>query len=845
MIITPNGPWNDPGAPAARGLRTKGLPACLVVAALAMIAGAAEAAQPDPEGVAFFEKNVRPLLVEHCYSCHSAEGKRIKGNLRLDDSAAWLVGGDLGPAVVPGDPAESLLITAVGYKDESLLMPPKGKLDDRQIDVLTRWVEMGAPAPESIAATASKPEAATDPGQGAWAFRPPADPTPPAVSASDPASTPPGDDLDRFILAQLEAQGLKPAPPADKPTLIRRATFDLTGLPPTPEEIDAFLADDAPDAFERVVERLLASPHYGERWGRHWLDVARYADSNGLDENVAHGNAWRYRDYVVAAFNRDKPYDQFIVEQLAGDLLPKTDPVEVQHERLIATGFLTLGPKVLAEVDKTKMEMDIIDEQIDTLGRAVLGLTLGCARCHDHKFDPITAADYYALAGVFKSTKTMESFATVARWHENTIATEPDLARKAAHDAEVAAARAEIDRLVAAADEQVRAGKAEGATLPEKLEPLYPEETRARIVKLRADLAALEKAAPVMPSAMGVAEGTPTDVAVHIRGSHLALGAVVPRRAPQVFNEASPTSFGGTQSGRLELARWLVEPDHPLTARVMVNRIWRWHFGRGLVSTTDNFGVNGALPTHPELLDWLARRFVDGRWSIKAMHRLIMLSATYQMSSDADPQALQKDPEDRLYWRWDVRRLEAEEIRDALLAVSGALDETMGGSLLQVENRAYFFDHTSRDKTGYDTRRRSLYLPIVRNHLYDMFQLFDSTDANVMNGDRATTTVAPQALFMMNSDLVIQSARELAADLLARPESDDADRLRRLYQRTYGRTPTTDESRRDLAFLDRFERLPHDGPGGSGGSKGEPSRPEAWQALCQVILASNEFVYIR
>ncbi|WZP00322.1 PSD1 and planctomycete cytochrome C domain-containing protein [Isosphaeraceae bacterium EP7] len=777
------------------------------------------------------------MLVEHCYSCHSAEGKRIKGNLRLDNKADWLKGGDLGPAVVPGNLEESLLITAVRYKDESIQMPPKGKLDDRQIEFLTEWVVMGAPAPAMDLAASTKPASDGERNKAAWGFKPPSNPTPPPVSSA----ISPGNGLDQFILAQLEAQGLKPAPAADKRTLIRRATFDLTGLPPTSKEVDAFLADDAPDAFDRVVGRLLASPRYGERWGRHWLDVARYADSNGLDENVAHGNAWRYRDYVVSAFNRDTPYDQFLVEQLAGDLLPKADSVEVQHERLIATGFLTLGPKVLAEVDKTKMEMDIIDEQIDTLGRAVLGLTIGCARCHDHKFDPITAADYYALAGVFKSTKTMDSFTTVARWHENTLATEPELARNAAHEAEVAAAKAEIARQVTAADEHVRATKAEGATLPEKLDTLYPEETKARLTKLRADLATLEKAAPVMPSAMGVTEGTATDVAVHIRGSHLTLGKVIPRRAPEVFSEASPPSFGGSKSGRLELARWLVEPEHPLTSRVMVNRIWRWHFGRGLVSTTDNFGTNGALPTHPELLDWLARRFVAEGWSVKAMHRLIMLSKTYQMSSEPDADALQKDPEDRLYWRWDVRRLEAEEIRDALLAVSGSLDETMGGSLLQVDNRAYFFDHTSRDKTGYETRRRSLYLPIVRNHLYNMFQLFDTTDGNVMNGDRATTTVAPQALFMLNSDLVLQAARTLAADLITRPQTDDAGRIRQLYEQTLGRSPAPEESRRNLAFLERFERLRHDGPGVSNDER----RTEAWQALCQVILASNEFVYIR
>src|SRR6185312_1237908 len=343
--------------------------------------------------------------------------------------------------------------------------------------------------------------------------------------------------LDRFILAELERRELRPAPPADKRTLLRRATFDLTGLPPAPEEIAAFLADESPDAFAKVVERLLDSPHYGERWGRHWLDIARYADSNGLDENVAHGNAWRYRDYVVAALNRDKPFDQFLMEQLAGDLLPPVEDLATKHERLIATGFLALGPKVLAEVDEQKMEMDIIDEQLDTFGRAVLGLTLGCARCHDHKFDPIPTEDYYALAGIFKSTRTMENFKKVARWHENPLPTPEDLARQAEYERLVAEQKQAISQFVAAADEQLKSagGEAPATETAKDREARYPEETKAELKRLRDALAASEKQAPVMPSAMGVCEGEPVDVAIHIRGSHLSLGPVAPRHFPRVL----------------------------------------------------------------------------------------------------------------------------------------------------------------------------------------------------------------------------------------------------------------------------------------------------------------------
>jgi hypothetical protein len=672
-------------------------------------------------------------------------------------------------------------------------------------------------------------------GRGLWAFQPPADPPVPAVRDTAWAKTP----LDRFILARLEAAGLKPVPPADKRTLLRRATFDLTGLPPTPREIDAFLADETPEAFARVIDRLLASPAYGERWGRHWLDVARYADSNGLDENVAHGNAWRYRDYVIRSFNRDKPYDQFLLEQLAGDLLPNTDP-DSRGEHLIATGFLSLGPKVLAEVDEKKMEMDIVDEQIDTVGRSLLGLTLGCARCHDHKFDPIGTDDYYGLAGIFRSTRTMETFTKVARWHENSLGTEEELARQAEYNRQIARQKDLIQKCITRANQELKSRLATGAKLPKKPEDMYPDETRAELKRLRDELGQLEKAAPEMPSAMGVKEGTVADTAIHLRGSHQRLGKVVARRVPKVLDQTGRPAFDGQQSGRLQLAQWLVRRNHPLTSRVMVNRLWRWHFGQGLVRTPDNFGKLGEPPANPPLLDWLAQRFVDGGWSVKAMHRLLMLSATYQMSSAHDARNAERDPENRLHWRAEVRRLEAEAVRDALLSVSGSLDRTMGGSLLDVKNRGYLFDHTSRDATRYDSPRRSLYLPVIRNHLYDVFQLFDSTDATVPSGDRATTTVAPQALFMMNSDLVAQVSERLAADLLDDAGTDDAGRIRRLYVRAYGRCATAQETTKAREFVRRCEQEFQSSESDAG-----KRRARAWACLCQVVVAANEFVYIR
>ncbi|WP_406695938.1 PSD1 and planctomycete cytochrome C domain-containing protein [Singulisphaera sp. Ch08] len=756
----------------------------------------ASAAAPEQDGNTFFEQKIRPLLVERCYECHSKDAKKIRGGLSLDLKDGWVKGGDLGPSIEPGKPDTSLLIQAVRYDDEDLKMPPKGKLSEHEIALLTQWVAMGAPDPRTGGAPApTRAQIDLEAGRNFWAFRAPVDPPIPVVkNAAWPRSG-----LDRFLLAGIEEKGLQPAPLADKRTLIRRATFDLIGLPPKPEEIDAFLADEAPDAFDRVVDRLLASPHYGERWGRHWLDVARYADSNGLDENVAYGNSWRYRDYVINAFNQDKPFAQFLREQLAGDLMPVEGDEAATHERLIATGFLSLGPKVLAEVDETKMEMDIVDEQVDTVGRAFMGLTLGCARCHDHKFDPIATTDYYALAGVFRSTKTMETFAKVARWYEIPLATKQDQARLAEHAKQVAAQKATIDALARSANEKLKASAGAGFVLPKAPEPLYPQATKDELKRLRDALSALEKSAPVMPSAMGVTEGPVADVRVHIRGSHLSLGEKVARRVPTVLASTGAPTFSASQSGRLELARWLTDPAHPLTSRVMVNRIWRWHFGKGLVSTPDNFGALGGRPSHPPLLDWLAQRFVESGWSIKAMHRIIMLSSTYRMSSTFDPKGVQLDPENLLHWRFSPRRLEAEAIRDALLTVGSRLDPTMGGSLLNVANRGYFFDHTSKDATNYDVGRRSVYLPIVRNHLYDAFDLFDYSEAGVTNGDRATTTVAPQALFMMNSELVDQTARTLATELLAPKLSSDADRIGRLYLRAFGRPPEPAEvTRRNL-----------------------------------------------
>jgi len=791
----------------------------------------AKPASASPEQIRFFENKIRPLLANACYECHSEDWQ--ESDLRLDTLQGMLTGGKAGPALLPGKPKGSLIVTAVTYRDNDLKMPPEEKLSDAQIADLTKWVEMGAPHPDSGSIKIDHSSGIDlEKGRQHWAFQTPVKPEVPAVSESALVHNP----IDAFLLARLEEKKIKPVPLADKRTLIRRATFDLIGLPPTPEEVDHFLADDSVDAFAKVIDRLLASPHYGERWGRHWLDVVRYADSNGLDENIAHGNAWRYRDYVVNSLNVDKPYDQFLTEQLAGDLIDE-EVFSKRRENLIATGYLVLGPKVLAEVDETKMEMDIVDEQLDTIGRGLIGLTLGCARCHDHKFDPVAQKDYYALAGIFKSTLAMESFTKIAKWNENLIATPEQIEQKENHEQQIAERKETIKNLLAAAKKAVP--ESTGETVPADIEKRFPEETQTKLKKLREELKQLEETLPELPTAMGVKEGNIANTQVHIRGSHLTLGDDVPRRFPLVLAGTDQTPIPETESGRLQFANWLTEDDHPLTSRVMVNRVWNWHFGKGLVPTVDNFGLRGQQPTHPQLLDWLAVHFVEEGWSLKSLHRTIMLSAAYQRQTRFDESAATVDPDNSLYWRYDLQRLDAESIRDALLAVSGTLDTTMGGSLVPVKNREFFFNHTSEDKASYeDIRRRSIYVPVVRNHLYDMFQLFDYTDASVLNGNRESSTIAPQALMLMNSDLMTKIS-SATADRLLSTDLSTPERIDRLFELAYSRPAVDAELQQLQSYLKQLEVL-----AARDDSDTEPTH-KAWQMICQSVLSSSEFLCVR
>ena len=661
----------------------------------------------------------------------------------------------------------------------------------------------------------------------------------------------PRNEIDRFILARLEREGLAPAPEADRRTLLRRASLDLIGVPPSAEDVDDFLRDQRPDAYERRVDAMLESKMYGERWGRHWLDVARYADSNGVDENVAFANAYHYRDYVIDAFNRDLPFNDFIVEQLAGDLLP--EPAEPTAEddartrsRIAALGFLALGPKMLAEPDKEKERVDVVDEQLDVVTKAFLGETIACARCHDHKFDPISQADYFALSGVFRSVSTFDSIATVGRVAQRPMAT-------AAQRKQLESWRAQAKKLDETRDAaritltaaERRANFARWSTLLAKPTPNMlrdalaaaerdarnPLPERETFIAARAAREAQEKIRPVdPPRALGVNESKVDETPLHDRGDHMQpKGDKIARAVPAVLERVLPgPSFPADSSGRLELARWMANSENPLTSRVAVNRIWTWHFGTGIVDTPSNFGVIGSKPAHPELLDYLARRFADGGWSMKAMHRLVMASATYRQSSAAHTALPEHDPDNHLLTRFPRRRVEAEIIRDAVLATSGDLDRSVGGTLLGIGDHDYVTNDQSGNGAKYDSNRRSIYLPVIRNAMFGLFTAFDYPDASTPIDCRPRTVVAPQALFFMNAPFVETAATKIA-DALAAATNDSDQRVRGAFRRTLARDPDQRERDESRDFLAELERS------GLG-------RSAALARLCHALLSTNEFV---
>ena len=768
-------------------------------------------AAPPTRGEQFFEAKVRPILLDRCDECHGADGENDAG-LYLTSRAALLKGGRSGPAILPGNPQKSLLVHAINH-DVLVQMPPKSKLPQSEIKILTAWVKMGAPWPAKYAQKTPLQKAKIGrrisiKDRSFWSFRPVQRPALPAVKNSTWVQSP----VDRFVLAKLERSGLSVAPTADRVTLLRRMTLDLWGLPPTPRQVKRFLADKSPNAIASLVDRLLAAPQYGERWGRHWLDVVRYADSNGMDDNMTYVDAWRYRNYVIRSMNADKSYARFVQEQIAGDLM-QADADQPRYDPLIATGFLMIGPKMLAEDDPVKQQMDIVDDQIDTIGRSILGLTLGCARCHDHKFDPIPTVDYYGLAGIFKSTRVMLTYRVDSKWNSRALG-DAKLESRLEH------LEGELDRL----DKAVVLGNFIGR-----------EQERS---KLAAELSKVKAEYARLPKAMAAQDGSISDLQVFVRGNHLTRGARVARHFPQVLGGKEKAAIGRRSSGRLELAKWLTRPSHPLTSRVIVNRIWQGHFGLGIVRSPDNFGRLGQRPDNQPLLDWLAAELVEYDWSLKHLHRLILLSSAYQMSTHLNAKGLKQDPENRLLWRMNRRRLDAETIRDSILAISGQLSFQSPSVVLPGKTLVILSAKGLRDRKLFEVAVRSVYLPVLRSGVYEVFQAFDFPDPAVVNGKRNNTIVSSQALFMMNSKMMTRATQRLAVQVMAASGSD-RDRIRRLHLLVLGRPATNSDVNSWLGFLQRFDRASR-----STIKDAKQRRDRSWQAVARVLLSTNEFMYI-
>ncbi|WP_145312374.1 PSD1 and planctomycete cytochrome C domain-containing protein [Gimesia fumaroli] len=764
--------------------------------------GKSAQAKMDPKQRAFFENKIRPVLVKKCYSCHSSKSEELGGKLRMDTRDGMRVGGESGPAFVEGRPNESLLIQALRYDD--LEMPPDEPLSEAVINDFITWVKMGVPDPRidhpliakkpTEDSTAAKPEL--------WSFQPVRNPAPPAVQNQSWVYDP----LDQFVLSRIEAAELTPTHDAAPITLVRRLYYDLTGLPPTAEQVETFLADyqrRQQQAVAHLVDELLASPHFGERWGRHWLDVARYGESNGNDglgRNPTFPHAWRYRDYVIQAFNNDVPYDQFLTEQIAGDLLTAKTPEE-RDRLLIATGFLAIGSKP-AKAMNVNFHMDVVNDQINVIGTGVMGLSVACARCHDHKHDPIPTADYYAMAGIFLSTETMWGYAA----NQPLTAPETPLhVLKSKH------------HYVPPPDSGAQP-KVDKHTLSRKKKPknVYP---------------------PGTALAMGVREKKkPVDCKINIKGESKKLGPSVPRGFLSACKIEQPPKIDAKQSGRLQLAEWLTSADHPQTSRVMVNRIWLHLFGQALVRTPDDFGIYGERPTHPQLLDHLATRFRTEGWSIKQLIRSIVLSRTYQLSSFCDDLILDADPENKLLCRHNRRRLDAESLRDSILAASGQLNREpgLGSSIAHVDELV--------NKAGnlhLPDNHRSIYLCMMRHSEPPELSSFDLPDSTKPVGKRNETTLPTQSLFLINSHFLIEQSQLFAKDILLNPKLNDSQRIHLVYRRALNRVPESSELARALALIQDVDTALK-----TEISQEKLRRQTVWATLCQALLNTNEFRYV-
>ncbi|MBI1374540.1 MAG: DUF1553 domain-containing protein [Phycisphaera sp.] len=812
------------------------------------------ATAPTPEQLNFFEQKIRPVLAERCYDCHSAKADKVKGGLMLDNRAAVLKGGDHGPAVVIGDPDVSHLIKAIRRVDPDTAMPPKKELTTAQVADFETWVKMGLPDPRS-GPVIERPKFDMAKAKRHWSLQPVHATEPPEVS--DPAwST---NAVDRFVYAALQQRGLTPLGEADKRTLIRRATFDLIGLPPTPVEIDAFLDDKSPEAFARVVDRLLASPRYGERWGRHWMDLVRYADTTGCNSDYPVPQLYLYRNYIIDSFNADKPYDVFLTEQIAGDLMPH-DSWEQRNEHVIATGYLAGSRRFGSSFDDYPMYLTI-EDTMDNLGRTVLGLTLTCARCHDHKFDPISTQDYYGIYGIFASTKyafpgiellkTQRDFVPLVSDAERDRLLAPFREKEAELKRRVdaiGAERKQLEQRKAELTEQIKNAPDDAAKKPlnDELSSVGDRLNKAHteFKKAAAALEVQSKKMPELPDAYAVQDGNIHDALLQLMGNPDKTGAPVPRKFIDVLGgQRLADDVKQKTSGRLQLAGWLTDPANPLTARVMVNRIWGYHFGDALVDTPSDFGTRGEAPSHPQLLDLLAQRFVDEGWSIKAIHRVIMLTRTYRTASVGDESViaanLKLDPDNDYHWRANHRRLDAESMRDTMLAVSGELDASMMTVAHPFPPQvSWGFTQHHPFKDVYPSKRRSVYLMTKRLTAMPYFTTFDGADrsAHTPGRDQSVTTV--QALWLMNNAFIHERAEAFAARVL-RERGDDNARLDYAFLLTLGRPVSEHERQAAIDYLQRVrDTLTSDGV------KTDDAAAAAWRSFARALLSINEFLYV-